>query len=171
MILAISELTTVPIPNNNNVKKLEAAILQAEQVNIRPLLGAALFYDLEQNKANSKYQDLLNGKSYTYCDNTISFKGLNAVISNYAYAVYVSKANLIDTNSGLVLKKTEYSDHLEYSKLKAEASQYENLAISYWEDVKQFLCEFPDTYDLFKDNNVTPKSRMKITSIGRESRF
>lgn len=172
MIIGVTELTTIPLPNNVNTRKFEEAINQAEQLQVKQLLGNEFFTDLTINKANANYQDLLNGKNYVYSAKTYSFKGLNPVISNYTYANYLLSANFIDTASGVVLKRSENSNHSDYEKIKNQSNRYISAAISYWEDVKDFLCRNSTLYPLYEaDKENKPDSTFEIITIRQDDTF
>lgn len=147
---------------------MQEAVQQAEDLELKGLMGNEFFTDLSINKTDAKYVTLLNGGNYTVNAKIRSFKGLNAVISNYAYAFYVLTANYIDTNSGVVVKRSENSDHAEYSKLKAHAAKYQSAAITYWGEVKDFLCNNEATYPLYCGEKKQPASSFGFTSIGRD---
>ena len=136
---------------------INQAIQDAELLDLKPLLGELLYYDLITNKAIAKYVDLLNGKTYVYNDNNYTTLGLKVVIANLAYARYIIFSGEKDTPFGLVNKNSQYSVSSEFTKKKAMAKQAEQISYEYFKSVKDFLTRKPDDYPLWESGTTERK--------------
>ncbi len=120
-----------PIGKIDNTK-LEAFVTEAEQLNIKPVLGDKLFMELlaEVEKPETEEKDevkqmLLKGGSYTINegreDETIrSFVGLKVALSYFVYAQNLMVGDIESTRYGNVIKDGDYSSHVS-SKARSDA--------------------------------------------------
>lgn len=140
MILSIEKLQSIcGISATVGAKsmKLEKCIEQAEDFDIKKVLGNSFYTTIDKTK--STYDLLLNGGNYTYDGVEYSFKGLNYAIAWFAFARWTKLSNSNPTAFGTVVKNSDYSDPVEERKLQKEASEYESAGVEYLEDVKLFL--------------------------------
>ena len=102
-----------PIGKVDNLK-LDAYIAEIEHLYVKAKLGDALYMDLlEKKDSTEEYKILLNGGTYQNCkDDTFMIAGLRTAISYYVYAKYVMNGDFESTRYGMVMKESEYSNHL-----------------------------------------------------------
>lgn len=180
--------------NLDPVKKLNMHITHAQDFDLRPLLGDLLFYDimkkvgelqaenggriLQESGApihiiqfpNADYSHLINGGTYLYKDVPISFHGLKPVLVHYATARVLSNINGAITPTGFKAKLNEYSEFVDNREVVRQITQYQSLALGYWNQVKDFLNIHYSHYPLWhhdgcKDRNTGRKSGARIYSL------
>lgn len=103
-----------PIGGKVDHEKILAYITEAEQMNIKPVLGDKLFLDILQNgEDNEKYQTLLAGGTYRANNGDIySFVGLKVCIAYFVFAKNVMVGDFQSTRFGTVLKESDYASHI-----------------------------------------------------------
>jgi hypothetical protein len=115
-LITANEVVSAGRPMGGKVDegRLTSYIAEIEQLNIKPVLGDALFLDLLQNgDTNEKYKLLLSGGTYTSSDGSIySFAGLKACIAYYVFAKNVMVGDFQTTRYGVVLKESDYASHI-----------------------------------------------------------
>lgn len=118
-------------------------IKEAEELDIRPFLGDALYYALVSAVASSPvtpiYDDLLNGTTYTYSGETVEFKGIKMAIQYYAYARYLANHDVVNTKSGQRQKVEEFSQIPSAGATQRRIDQAKSAGREYLESAKRFL--------------------------------
>lgn len=162
--------------NMNTVKNLDAYILEAQEMDLKPLMGREIYIDLlddfEASPSLAIYDDLFNGLSYTYLDKKYKHAGLVPVLCYFTYARFLLNANGHSTEFGIVKKKTEDSEAVSDSEIARRVSQARAGAMAYWEDVRIFLNHYKDTYTLWQssaDHGQLDSGLMKIIAIGDDN--
>lgn len=125
-LITPAELTKTGRPIGQvDEEKLLAFITEAEQLNIKPTLGDALFLDiLDKGETDPKYNTLLNGGTYTDKGETVhSFVGLRVAVSYFVYAQIVMSGDFQSTRYGMVLKDGDYSTRISS---KERSDHYNN---------------------------------------------
>lgn len=110
-----------PIGGKVDKEALLAYITEAEQLNIKPVLGDALFLDILSQEEDETYAMLLSGGTYTACDGELySFVGLKVALSYFVFAKFVMVGDFQTTRYGTVFKESDYSTHIS-SKERSDA--------------------------------------------------
>lgn len=157
--------------NISDVKRLDTYISEAQNFDLRPLLGEELYFDFINNLTVQKYIDLKNGKNYIPSDYTATFNflGIKPVLVYFTYSRFLLNDNYRSTNAGFVQKVTEHSNPVDEKTIARLASQARASALSYWKDVLLFLYTYSDTYTLWGGNDKVDKivgsSGFDITAI------
>ena len=129
-------------------KQICAYIAEAEQLLVKPVLGAALLVrikeyintpDTAETEDAERYALLLDGGTYTDADEAIhSFLGLRMAISYYVYAQNIMVGDYQSTRYGMVVKNDDYSDRLSakersdaYNNALEVAQQYMKDCVDY----------------------------------------
>lgn len=128
---------------------LQPHILAAQLVDVKQMLGNALYTDLIKNRTDAKYITLLEGGEYTVDGKVLTFQGLKAAISCYAYARYILRNNVVDTPFGMVNKTSEFSEPADSKTLNSNASAKRSEATSYMHECIDFISANLTTYGLF----------------------
>lgn len=159
--------------NLTTVKNLDPYILEAQEFDLKPLLGRELFIDLlddfDSSPSLSKYEDLFNGLSYTYEGDLYLHRGIIPILCYFTYARYILNSGGHSTDYGLRKKINQDSEEVSEIEKARRVTQAREGAIAYWNDVKLFLdhkkSEDPDTYEYW---NCTKKTTglPRITGIG-----
>lgn len=129
--------------NVNQEKKITPAILEAQQFDLKKLMGDAFYLefvnDFNQSPSLPIYSDLYNGSEFTHCGKTIRHEGIKTVLAYLTYARYVLNSNVESTAFGTVRKKTEDSEQVDEKTITRLHNQAYAGAMEYWEDVVKFL--------------------------------
>lgn len=156
--------------NVNDVKRLDPYIAEAQEFDLKALLGQYLYDDFVKNITNTIYQSLLNGKEYTDTSGyNVIYKGIKPVLVYYAYSRFLANDNIKSTASGFVIKRQdEYSEPISEKTMSRLIQQAESSALSYFEGVKKFLNDNYSIYPLWKycGINTNKRSGCNISSVG-----
>ncbi|TZF84512.1 hypothetical protein FW774_05860 [Pedobacter sp. BS3] len=178
--------------NLNDITKLDPHIREAQDFDLKPVIGAGLLYDF-LTKVNEyrgalaadpeyvatadqqKYLDLLYGKDYQQDGYTIHFEGCRAFLVYASYARYLPEANLASTEYGLRYKKDEYSENIDKASRAELVAKAKEGARVYESDMIDFLNANLDSYPLFrssckcvhKKDYSAVKGNVRINAIGR----
>lgn len=162
-----SELST----NIREDKKLNQHILNAQELDLKPLLGFAFFHDLLKNKDSEKYQDLINGKEYRYSNIVdVNFLGLKPVLVYYSVARYTQVANVQATATGFTVKSNQYSEQPDFRMRAEMIREAESIAIGHWSNVQMFLDTHSTDFPLWKksgcgSDRIIKKSGARISGV------
>lgn len=110
-----------PIGGKTDHARIQAYINEAEQLNIKPVLGDRLFLDiLSRGEEDERYKLLLSGGTYTDGKgHPHQFAGLKCALAYFVFAKNVMVGDYQTTRYGVVLKESDYSTHLS-SKERAD---------------------------------------------------
>jgi hypothetical protein len=161
------------LSSNINALKIDSEINEAQEFDLRPLLGdeffMALLDDFNASPSLSTYDDLFNGSTYTYQGNTYQHDGLKAMLCYYTYARFLNKSNTNSTPFGMVVKQTAESEPISEKTLSRLVTQTLNGAKIYENRVMDFLKRNESDYPLFKCENRQPQSNgIRITAIRKD---
>lgn len=156
--------------NVNQAKALNPFILEAQEFDIRSILGDSFYLAiLDDLPALANYGDLVNGVQYTFEGNLYETKGIKACLIYYSYARYLANANQVSTPSGMVSKTNDYSDPTSEKTLSRLIQQARSGAIHFQEQFIDYLNRNESLYPLWKNNCKKPinKGSIKIKSIAK----
>lgn len=170
-ISALEEISA----NVNFNKKVRPAILNAQEYDVRPLVGEQFWVKLSVSAANNVtvYPDLWNEKTYTYQGEEYQHPGLKAVIVQYAYARYIATANNHHTAFGIVAKTDgSLGPNFSTQTSSAEISRLVKMARAdaemCWGRVKSYLERFREQYPLYKCAGAAmTHNGVRINKIGK----
>lgn len=139
------------LTQNMSASDIDSVISEAQEFDLKPVLGAEMYYDMMNNLTATKYTDLLDGKVYTPngSANPIEFKGLKMVLKYYVYARLLVVDGVKSTNSGFVHKQLENSERITGAQRTQMIAQSRSGAKAYEDDMVAFLCNFSSTYPLY----------------------
>ena len=168
-LINISDIQAVEsISSNLNVnKKLNPHILDAQECDVRPLLGEEFWIDIVDNL--SDYDDLWLEHTYTHAGHTYRHPGLKYVLIMYTYARYKDDAQMHDTAHGVVMKTTEFSTPVSDKAIARAGAKARSSAQVYWSRVKQYLDRKYQDYPLWHGTAV--KSTGNGLKIKKVSKF
>jgi hypothetical protein len=140
-------------------------------VDIKPVMGAALWLDILTNQHTDPNSLLIAGGTYTNPDgHLVTFQGLKAALACYTYARYILAKNAVDTPFGMVSKVTEYSTPVSQEQLVSIASEKRNEANLYLRECTTYLDDNSTQFPLWLDGcgkNRQPKFIHRITPVTR----
>lgn len=155
----ISRFKTIS-QNVNAAKKIEPYVLEAQEFDLKGLLGPALYLDLINDFESSPslliYSDLFNGCEFEYKGKQIRHEGIISVLSYLAYSRSVLNGNFESTAFGMVVKSNEYSTQPTERAIQRMSDQAKSGAMAYWGFVEKFLNQ--------SDFELWNKKNKKVTS-------
>ena len=151
------------ISNSINEPKFNELVFQAQMVELIPLLGERLYYDIQQNINN--YDDLLDGSTYEIGGITYTNVGLRAVLTHYWYAYHSFYGDQIDTAFGLREKmNNDVSSQVSTTMKKTTFEMNSRYAFTLFANVDKFLIRTSNP--LYKCGTITPNRHFRINKIG-----
>lgn len=154
--------------NLDVTERLTPYINQAQQFDLKELMGNQFYTDLVNNSSDANYQTLLEGGDYTYNNLTYSFTGLKAVIVMFAYARFLANQNINVTRFGVVFKNNnDVSERVDQKTLQAAISNAKEQGKAYWNECVDFLYHNYTDYPLWGDDpTVRPNKKGGVAVIG-----
>ena len=132
-----------PLSANIDKDKINAYITEAEQMNIKPVLGDDLFLSiLEKGEDDENYSLLLYGGTYKVNGKIHSFAGLKSATSYYVFAKYLMIGDVNATRFGVVMKDDSYSARISSSERSNAYSDTLEVANFYLQECVQFCKAF-----------------------------
>lgn len=172
LLISISDFTPYKAisANINATKKLEPYILEAQEFDLKPLLGDelynALVEDFEASPSLTDYSDLFNGSEWTLSGHNYKHAGLIPVLCYFAYARYKLNSNTEDTAFGTITKRNNESEPVSEKTISRQADQARSGAMSYMNQVIKFLNDNSTDYPLWVNSCKTKTGRTRITDVG-----
>ena len=130
--------------------KINPFIEDAELLDLKPLLGNKMYFDLVANKTEANYVKLLDGGSFDVGEIEYSFVGLKKILSIFVDARYKLFGSATDTPFGLVEKSNQDSQPVSIATKKDIYTKNRQIAYQYFSDVKLFLDNNKTDYPLWK---------------------
>ena len=170
MLISRSDIQNViQLSSNLPAVKLDPFISRAQELDLKPQLGAALYKALVDGVAadTAIYTTLMDGAEYVCGTDTIDFPGITPALAWYSYARYLSDQDSYSTVNGIVIPTAEHSDRLSEKAVTRRISEAREAASHYIDEAHKYLCEKSATYTLYKgDTGKRRRSKFKISSIG-----
>lgn len=178
-LITYSQVTYKHITSNLPASKFNMYLEEAQELDVRPLLGDELYIDLLDEAAESPqfstYSDLMNGSVYQYGTIPKRYKheGLVAVLSYYTYSRYLASAGSNSTPFGMVEKVNEYSKPTSEKRIASLIAQAQSGGRARWERVQRFLIHKRADYPLYRScsaDHSTRGSGARVLGIGGNNR-
>jgi hypothetical protein len=165
-----------------NVKpeRLNVFIKKAQDLDLKPFLGHALYYDFMQsfnpdgtlkNTAPQPYIDLFNGSEYLdLFGNIVLYEGLQSTLVYFAFARFIEADAVHYTASGPVIKHHDNGDPVAPKDIVKLVQQQRSVANAHANEVEKFLWDNRDDFPLWRTNLKNKNSRQpgpRIRSIDR----
>lgn len=150
-------------------KRINPYILEAQILDLKPVLNDALFYDLllkfddSNDSSYEKYNELLNGKVYTYNAQTIFFAGVKAMLSYYALARFIVGNPVQITRMGVVTKINAQSEPASPQVINGAVNELRSAAITYQNEVIKFLENSTTDYPLYNTGGASENSARRTS--------
>lgn len=166
---------TVKLPdsllNAANSYKVDRAILEAQQMYLKPLLGYALYNDMLHKSVGGStvpdYVKLLTGETYTDpLGYSVDYLGIKIALVYWTIARITLRNQSTITSHSVVTKTSQYSEPISLKQIAFEVDANVSMAGSYWQDAKKYL---NDNYTKFPNWGTTKKIEssgpVRISSI------
>ncbi len=134
--------------NIDVAKKVNPAIRDAQEFDLRPFLGDEFYKDLQNNSGD--YDSLMIETEYTHGGRVYVSPGIIATLSLFAYARIKSDANEHDTAFGTVNKLNPYSNGVSEATISRQVREIREQANIYLERVQAYLDRNENIYPLWK---------------------
>jgi hypothetical protein len=159
--------------NTNEIAQLTPQILEAQDFDLRPILGDefyfALVQDFEASPSLQIYGDLFNGSTYTFGGKEYTQEGIKAFLVYSVYARYTANSSVIATATGFVHKANQYSEHVSEKTVSRLVEQARSGSQVYADRFMLYLDRNRELYPLWKVNckeNKRYVAGVKIRQIG-----
>jgi hypothetical protein len=157
--------------------RIDPFIISAQELDLKPVLNESLYYDfitkynISTDPMYADYQKLLNGTTYTYSGQTIQYSGLVAMLVAFTMARFIPINQVNITRYGIVNKKNETSEPVSTTQLTYIVNNLRAQAISYQNQLEQFLLQNQNTYPLYGSfpSAVNQRTGIKIINSTRSS--
>lgn len=148
------------ISSSFDATRFDGFVKEAQRKNLRGLLGDALYYAFMLDARTSGiYKDLLDGKIYTYNNNSIEYYGIKPYLIYIWLSIACREGDLFVANVGAIDFVNNPQQNFESAKSKEKiASDYMQTAQGYGNDIIKFLNENASDYPLWSntdENNIT----------------
>jgi len=165
-----------------NVKpeRLNVFIKKAQDLDLKPFLGHALYYDFIQNfnadgtimdTAPQQYKDLLNGSEYLdRYGHIVLYEGLIPTLVYFTFARFIEADAVHYTSTGPVLKHHDNADAIAPKDIVKLVQQQRSVANAHANEVEKFLWDNKTEFPLWHYNGKNKSSRQagpRIRSIDR----
>jgi len=173
-LITLADIRTFKaISSNLNSLKLDSEINEAQEFDLRPILGdefyLALINDFAASPSLTTYSDLFNGSTYVYSGNTYQHDGIKAMLCYYAYARYLNNSNTNATAYGTVIKLNQESEPVSEKTLSRLVGQAISGAKVFENRIRDFLTRNSADYPLWecsKDNQKT--GGLRISAVRKD---
>jgi len=137
----------------NNDALLDQCVYEAMLYDIQKFLGPALFYEIsnqvDTDTLTALNNVLLEGTTYTYNEQTISFQGIKAALCLYSFARYTKRTGVHYTATGVVNKTSDFSEPISDKTRQRLSSDDINLADALKLEVIDYLNRNASDYPLW----------------------
>ena len=170
MLISRSDIQNViQLSDNLPAVKLDPMIGRAQELDLKPQLGAALYKALIDGivAGTAIYVTLMDGEEYVCGTETIDFPGIKPALAWFSYARYLGDQDSYSTVNGIVVPSTDHSNPLSEKAVTRRISQAREAGAHYLDETHKYLCEKSTTYPLYKgDKGNRRRSKFKISAIG-----
>lgn len=142
--------------------KLNEMILDAQMLDVQPLLGESLFNKILASP--EEHGALLEGGLYEVDGIGYTNYGLAMVLAHFAYARHIMFSSVTDTPFSVVEKLSPDSRPADASAKKAIYTLNRDAAFRIWDNVKKYLerTQYPD----FWPSQTVPGKGFRLKKIG-----
>jgi len=158
MLLSFSQQQGIKPFSKNSETGYPVIANEVEQLELSKMLGRSFYQAVAARPED--YTDLLDGVTYTDCDNNeVSTIGLRYVLAYLNYSKYVGTNHLKDTFSGHRIKSIPESTPITQGDINRLQSENRTIALYEWENIKEYLNLNYTLYPLwgYKSNKMIEK--------------
>lgn len=156
LIISVENLKEFrPLSEDIPPVRINPFIQEAHQIDLKNLLGGALYVDLLAKFDNSgaseyaAYKQLIDGLSYTSGGVTLEHPGLVGFLCYSALARFYANNQINVTKFGIVNKTNDQSTPVEYKVIQASIEEMRSNALALRVDIIKYLQANPTSYPLF----------------------
>ncbi len=163
-------------------ERLNIFIKKAQELDLKPFLGHALYYDFIQHfnvdgtlqdDAPQCYKDLLNGSEYLdQYGHIVLYEGLLPTLVYFTFARFIEADAVHYTATGPVIKHHDNADALAPKDIVKLVQQQRSVANAHANEVEKFLWDNKESFPLWRYNGKNKSSRQagpRIRGIDRSN--
>jgi hypothetical protein len=157
------------ISTNVKAERLKVFIQKAQDLDLKPFLGHALYYEFIKHvnedgtiniDAPQHYKDLLNGSEYLdKHGHIVLYEGLLPTLLYFAFARFIEADAIRYTASGPVLKQHEGGTTLSANEITKLVQQQRSVANAHANEVEKFLWDHRADFPLWQYNSKNRSAR------------
>ncbi|MFD0792762.1 hypothetical protein ACFQZX_03995 [Mucilaginibacter litoreus] len=168
------------IAANIKPERINIFIQKAQELDLKPFLGYALYYDLIthleadgtlQESAPQHYKDLLNGSEYLDEQGyVVLYQGLMPVLAYFAFARFIEADSVHFTPTGPVTKRYDNADALSSKDIVKLVQQQRSTANAYANETERYLRDHKESFPAWHYNHENKRSRQpgpRIRSVDK----
>ncbi|MBV8388382.1 MAG: hypothetical protein JO080_01130 [Mucilaginibacter sp.] len=167
---------------NIKSERLKVFVKKAQELDLKPFLGHALYYDFIQyfnadgtlqDGTPQPYKDLLNGTEYLdRYGHIVLYEGLLPTLVYFTFARFVEADAVHYTATGPVIKHHDNADPLSPQDVAKLVQQHRSVANAHANEVEKFLRDHKADFPLWQFNPKNRSSRQagpRIRSVDKTS--
>lgn len=168
------------ISANVKPERLQVFIKKAQDLDLKPFMGAAFYYDFIKNfnddgtikdEAPQPYKDLFNGCEYQdRHGHTILYEGLKAALVYFTFARFIEADAYRYTSTGPVIKQNDFSEGISEKGITKLVQQQRSTANAHVNEIEKFLNDKKADFPLWNYNAKNKTARQpgpRIRSVDR----
>lgn len=158
------------VSSNLDVTRIDPLIMEAQLLDIKDVLGPALYLDMVKKLPDGDiYDDLFNGKEYIDTDigELVSFEGVRASLAYYSYARLLLNQDMHVTASGIVEKDEQWSKSSDEKRIQRQVSAARLAASAHEKEYLKFLRKNSTDYPIYLKSCVTSVGTKSSVTISR----
>lgn len=156
------------VPDGLKDNRIDPMIRKAQELDLLPFLGAALYTDIQADPTDADYVKLINGDTYQDGDgNDIYFPGLKMAIMYWTWARLLPGNQNTLTSHSFVQKTNPYSTPVEGENMSIEVNSAKSAAVQYWKQVEDYLNAKESVFTLWKCTVQRKTGAVRINSISK----
>jgi hypothetical protein len=160
---------------NIKPERLKVFIKKAQDLDLKPFLGHALYYDFIKHinvdgtinsDAPQHYKDLLNGSEYLdRLGHIVLYEGLAPTLAYFTFARFIETDAIHYTASGPVIKHHDNCDSISTQEIVKLVQQQRSVANAHANEVEKFLSDNRTDFPLWQTNSKNRSSRQSGSRI------
>lgn len=168
VIITLQDIKTLRPTAELDGVRWEPFALEAQDQDLRPILGDGLFYDFMTkwystgDAMYASYQNLLNGVAYTLNGQTVYFDGLKPMVIYFTLARFVQNNPVNIVRYGVVTKVSQQSTPVDPQTLRQVVNELRSNALTYKNQIDTYLLNNQTTFTLYigSDSAINTSFRM-----------
>lgn len=153
-------------PSAYNDQILNDHIRNAQESDIRGLMGDALYYALIKSPSDSRFVDILEEKEFIGVDQYTYYSfGIKTALAYYTMARYMYYGAAVNTPFSTKIKENDFSRDMSFAEKKDQYIERQNLAFEKWKSVERFIYENNTVYPEFICKTQLPRQFSKFNLI------
>ncbi|GAB2984027.1 hypothetical protein GCM10027049_21960 [Mucilaginibacter puniceus] len=165
---------------NIKPERLKVFIKKAQDLDLKPFLGHALYYDFIKHinedstidiDAPQHYKDLLNGSEYLdRSGHIVLYEGLAPTLAYFTFARFIENDAIHYTASGPVIKHLDNGAPISTQEIVKLVQQQRSVANAHANEIERFLWDNQADFSLWQASSKNRSSRQagpRIRSVDK----